>query len=246
MLFGFSAFNREDARRAGTLVLERGAARIKPARGIGGRGQTVVSTVAELNEVLQQLDVSELSRFGIVIEQNFDSIVTHSVGQVQVGELLASYYGIQRLTKDNSGRDVYGGSALVVARGDYDCLLNLKVPPNARVAIHKAQIYEGAVSKVFPDWIASRRNYDVAEVTDSEGGHHFGVLEQSWRVRGRESGRNCGARRISRRPVTFGGSRLVDRDLWRNRDTAGFGISALSRHGQSPRRDDQVHDSRTL
>ena len=42
VLFGFTAFSRQDARRAGILVLERGAARIKPSCGIGGRGQAVV------------------------------------------------------------------------------------------------------------------------------------------------------------------------------------------------------------
>src|SRR5206468_3252122 len=47
VLFGFTAFSRQDARRAGLLVLERGAARVKPPRAMGGRGQTVVSGVAQ-------------------------------------------------------------------------------------------------------------------------------------------------------------------------------------------------------
>jgi hypothetical protein len=182
VLFGFSAFNRADARHAGRRVLERGAARVKPSCGIGGRGQVVVSRIAELDKVIDGLDVAGLSRYGIVVEQNFDNIVTYSVGQVRVGELLASYYGTQSLTKDNAAADVYGGSALIVARGDYDALLGLEIAPNVRNIIAKARAYEAAVSEVFPDWMASRRNYDVAEVND--GAIHCGVLEQSWRIGG--------------------------------------------------------------
>jgi len=182
VLFGFTAFSRQDARRAGILVLERGAARIKPSCGIGGRGQVVVSDVAELDKVIESLDTAELSRYGIVVEQNFANIVTYSVGQVRVGELLATYYGTQSLTKDNRATEVYGGSTLIVARGDYDALLKLDIPPNVESIISKARAYEAAVSAVFPDWMASRRNYDVAEVTDS--GTYCGVLEQSWRIGG--------------------------------------------------------------
>ena len=182
VLFGFSAFSRADAHKAGSLVLERGVARVKPSCGIGGRGQMVVSTVWELEKAIDALDPAELSRHGIVVEQNFDNIVTYSVGQVRVGDLLASYYGTQSLTKDNSAADVYGGSTLVVARGDYDDLLKLGIAPNVQRVIAKARAYEAAVSDVFPDWLASRRNYDVAEVTD--GATHCGVLEQSWRIGG--------------------------------------------------------------
>jgi hypothetical protein len=124
----------------------------------------------------------ELSRDGIVIEQNFANIVTYSVGQVRVGDLLATYYGTQSLTKDNSAAEVYGGSSLIVARGDYDDLLKLDIAPNVQSVIVKARAYETAVAEVFPEWMASRRNYDVAEATDSAT--HVGVLEQSWRIGG--------------------------------------------------------------
>ena len=184
VLFGFSAFSRKDARRAGELVLKSGAARVKPARGIGGRGQSVVSNIDELERALERLHPSEISRYGVVIEQNFTKIITHSVGQVRVGELLATYYGRQSLTKDNTGADVYGGSSLIVARGEYDAWFDLEIAPNVRAVISNAQVYEAAVAKAFPQWIASRRNYDVAEVTDDRGRQRYGVLEQSWRIGG--------------------------------------------------------------
>jgi hypothetical protein len=184
VLFGFTAFTIQDARRAGTLVLERGRARIKPARGVGGRGQAVVSTVADLDAVLDTMDPAELARYGIVIEQNFDNVVTYSVGHVRVSDLVTTYYGMQLVTKDNSGSKVYGGSELVLVRGDYKTLLDLDLPREARLAINNARAYEAAAMQEFPGWIASRRNYDVAQVVDSDGRRRSGVLEQSWRIGG--------------------------------------------------------------
>ena len=184
VLFGFSAFSLADLRRAGAVVLERGRARVKPARGIGGRGQTVVTSAADLDAVLDTMDLAELARYGTVIEQNFDKIETCSVGQTHVADLLATYVGRQRLTKDNRGADVYGGSDLIVVRGDYDALLGLDLSHKARLAIANARVYESAASQAFPGWFASRRNYDVALVAGNHGRRCGGVLEQSWRIGG--------------------------------------------------------------
>jgi Protein of unknown function (DUF3182) len=184
VLFGFTAFALRDARRAGVLVLERGPARIKPARGVGGRGQTVVSRIAELEAVLDDTDPLALSRDGIVIEQNFDDITTYSVGQVRVSDLLATYYGTQSLTTDNCGSAVYGGSDLVAARGGYDALLSLDLTPEIRLILAQARMYDTAALQEFPGLIASRRNYDVASVIDTDGRRRAGVLEQSWRIGG--------------------------------------------------------------
>ena len=187
VLFGFSGFTIGDLRRAGRLVLERGRARLKPARGIGGRGQTVITSTAELDVALESIAPAELAQYGTVIEQNFDKIETYSVGQIHVADLLASYYGKQLLTKDNRGADVYGGSDLIVVRGDYETLLKLEMPQEARIAIKNARAYEAAASAAFPGWFASRRNYDVAQVIDQDGRRCCGVLEQSWRIGGASS-----------------------------------------------------------
>jgi hypothetical protein len=184
VLFGFSAFTIADARRAAALVLERGVARVKPACGVGGRGQSLVTTVGELDDALRAIEPEELSREGVVIEQNYDDVTTHSVGQVQVAELFASYCGTQRLTKDNRGTDVYGGSDLVVVRGGYDDLLALDHPPEVRTAVAQTRTYDAAAREEFAALIASRRNYDVACVTDADGVRRSGVLEQSWRIGG--------------------------------------------------------------
>ena len=187
VLFGFSAFTLADLRRAARQVLARGCARIKPARGIGGRGQTVITSTADLDALLDTIEPLELAHYGTVVEQNFDEIATYSVGQTYVADLLATYYGRQLLTLDNRDANVYGGSDLIVVRGDYDDLLNLGLPAEARLAINSAQTYEAAATRAFAGWIASRRNYDVAQVVGDDGRRSCGVLEQSWRIGGASS-----------------------------------------------------------
>ena len=182
-LFGFSAFTLQDARRAGALVLDRGSARIKPANGVGGRGQTVVSTSEELDAALAGIGEAKISHHGVAVEQNLVNVTTFSVGQVRVSDLLATYYGKQCSTKDGEGLDAYGGSELVVVRGDYERLIKLVRAPEVRMAIDQAVTYDAAAEE-FPGFIASRRNYDVAQGFDSEGRRCSGVLEQSWRIGG--------------------------------------------------------------
>ncbi len=184
VLFGFSTFTHDDARRAGARLLERGPVRTKPARATAGRDQTVISKVAELEAVLNEIEAAELSSSGLVLEENLTDVVTYSVGQVRVAELIATYYGIQRLTTDNGGEAVYGGSDLVVARGEFDALLRLDLSDETRLAVSQACIYDTAAMELFPGLFASRRNYDVAGGLDLHGQRRCGVLEQSWRMGG--------------------------------------------------------------
>jgi hypothetical protein len=182
-LFGFSAFTLNDALRGGALVLERGPARVKPANGIGGRGQIVVSNNDDLNRALGAIGDSEISRSGVVIEQNLAEVTTFSIGQVRMPEIVVTYCGRQRLTKDNQGSDIYGGSALTVVRGDFAELEKLVLTLDARLAIDQARAYDAAAREL-PGFIASRRNYDVAQGLGADGRGCSGVLEQSWRVGG--------------------------------------------------------------
>jgi uncharacterized protein DUF3182 len=184
VLFGFSAFSPDDARRAGALVLERGPVRLKPVRATGGRGQSVASDAAGLDAALAAIEPGDLSEHGLVLEEDLASVTTHSVGQVRVAGLVATYWGTQRLTPDNDGAPVYGGSDLLVARGGFDALLALDLPEGARLAVAQARAYDEAAMGCFPGMFASRRNYDVAQGTDAAGRPRCGVLEQSWRVGG--------------------------------------------------------------
>jgi hypothetical protein len=184
VLPGFSVFSLEDARQAGASLLQEGAVRLKLAGGIGGLGQSVAETVAQLEAQLQALDADMVAREGLVLERNLVQVVTYSVGQVRVGKLLATYHGTQRLTSNNRGEQVYGGSELTVVRGDFDALQRLGPPPNVQTAIAQARKYHNAAKTAFPGMFASRANYDIAQGVDDQGQWRSGVLEQSWRIGG--------------------------------------------------------------
>jgi hypothetical protein len=184
VLPGFSVFTLRDARSAGARLLKQGTVRIKKASGVGGLGQSVVADADELEARLQSFDAEELSRDGLVVEQNLPNVATHSVGQVRLGELLATYHGMQRLAVNNRGEEVYGGSDLIVVRGNFDALLRLDLGQKVRMAIAQARTYHDAAMASFPGMFASRCNYDVAQGLDDEGRWRSGVLEQSWRIGG--------------------------------------------------------------
>jgi hypothetical protein len=184
VLPGYAVFSRDDASRAGEQLLRDGLVRCKRSLAAGGLGQQTVATLAELDQALADLDECELTNCGLVLERHLDDVVTYSVGQVQLNGLRASYYGIQRLTLDNHGEAVYGGSDLVVVRGGFDDLLRLDVPDSVRLAIAQAATFDLAVQEHYPWVIASRRNYDVGQGYDASGRRLSGVLDQSWRIGG--------------------------------------------------------------
>ena len=74
---------------------------------------------------MDHLDPSDLAQHGLALERNLDDITTYSVGQVRRDDLTGTYCGTQRATPDNAGATVYGGSDLLVVRGDYGVLLGL-------------------------------------------------------------------------------------------------------------------------
>ncbi|MFU6378375.1 DUF3182 family protein [Metapseudomonas otitidis] len=184
VLEGFSVFSPEDARRAGQRLLERGPLRAKPVRAKAGRGQQVIRQLAELDALVAQLPTDELATWGLVLEEQLEDVATYSVGQVEVNGLLASYHGVQHLTRDGAGEPVYGGSDLYLVRGGYDALLAEPLPASIRLAVQQARRYEEAALHSYPDLLASRRNYDVARGRNAAGQWRSGVLEQSWRVGG--------------------------------------------------------------
>jgi len=184
VLPGFSAFSKRDAFDAGMRLLRHGAVRLKKPSGIGGLGQSVVVDEEQLADELESLDMEELRRIGLVLECNLDVKETRSVGQVRIGELVATYCGTQRLTQNNHGKEVYGGSNLVIVRGDFDDLLQLPFGEQVHTAIAQARTYHAAAMRCFAGMFASRCNYDIAQGVDEEGRWHSGVLEQSWRIGG--------------------------------------------------------------
>ena len=162
---------------------------------------------------LPAIDPDQLANAGLVLEENLTAVTTYSVGQVRVADLTATYYGSQRLTTDNGGDEVYGGSDLVVVRGDFDALVQLPLPESIRVAVEQARTYDAATS-VFPGMFASRRNYDVAQGVDARGQWRSGVLEQSWRIGGATGAEIAALEAFRADPALAGGTRIHVRDLW--------------------------------
>lgn len=183
VLPGFTAFTLQDAGKAGLSLLESGPVRLKPPGSAGWRDQVVVAAPAELDAALDELDPSELSQHGLTLERDLEDVTTYSVGQVRLDGLTVTYYGTQRATPDNAGATVYGGSNLLVVRGDYDALLGLRPASAFRLAIAQARVYDAATAE-FAGFFASRRNYDVAQGRDARGRWCCGVLEPSWRIGG--------------------------------------------------------------
>lgn len=169
---------------AGAEMLRSGTIRVKPVLGRAGKGQSVITGIDELQALLEQMDESELAIWGLVLEENLTDVITYSVGQVRLGGTVASYCGTQRLTRDNTGQLVYGGSDLRVVRGDYPELQQLGLPAQYMRAVLCAQQYERAALESLPGIVLSRRNYDIAEGTNARGERVTGVLEQSWRIGG--------------------------------------------------------------
>jgi hypothetical protein len=184
VLPGFTAFAPADARRAARELLAVGAVRLKAGQGVGGHGQAVVADAAALDEAIAIFDREGLRECGIAVELDLQAGITHSVGQVKVGGLQASYCGVQSTTTDNAGARVFGGSDLVIARGGYEALVALPLDPGVRIAIDQARAFDAAANAAFPGLLASRRNYDVLCGRDRAGRVRSGVLEQSWRLGG--------------------------------------------------------------
>ena len=184
VLPGFTAYTLEDARRAALRLLAGARVRLKPGEGVGGHGQTVVSSAAEVDAVLAKMDRASVERRGLVAETNLDFADTYSIGQVRVGGITASYCGTQRQTTDNFGRRAYGGSDLLFVRGGFDDLLqHAPLGRYARAAVERAKIFDAA-AEALEGFIASRRNYDAVCGRDASGRRYCRILEQSWRVGG--------------------------------------------------------------
>ena len=212
VLAGYSAFTRPDALRAGRLLLERGPVRVKLASGVAGMGQWIADDEAALVQILETVADDQVAT-GIVIEENLVEVVTHSVGCVRVAEWVATYCGVQRTTTNNHGMEVYGGSELRVVRGGFSALLALDLPVEVRHAIAQARVYDNAADRCFPGFFASRRNYDVAQGTDTKGRRHSGVLEQSWRIGG-ASGAEIGALKAFHADAALHTVRAVSREIY--------------------------------
>jgi hypothetical protein len=182
VLRGYSAFGRRDAAEAARRLLTVGPVRAKPPRAAGAREQCTLESLADVDALLARVTDDELAQNGIVFELNLDPVTTLSIGQVTLNDLTIAYHGHQWIGRNNTGRSVYGGSALTCIRGGWDALGRLAVEPAVRLAIRQTRIYDEATKEY--GIVASRRNYDVGQGTDARGQWRSGVFEASWRVGG--------------------------------------------------------------
>jgi hypothetical protein len=182
VLTGYSAFTPQDVRQATRRLLGIGAARAKMPRSAGARGQRTLTSLDDVEALLDVVSADDLAEHGIVLETNLVPVATLSVGLVSVAGITMAYHGHQRLTRDNDGREVYGGSDLFCVRGGWDTLEGLALDAVTRTAITQSRAYDAATEEY--DIIASRRNYDVGQGIDGDGHWRSGVLEASWRAGG--------------------------------------------------------------
>jgi hypothetical protein len=183
VLGGYTTFSLGDARRAAMLLLDDGPVRLKCVSGIGGAGQHLVRTAAEVDAALAGIDPVEFDG-GVTVEENLEEDVTYSVGCVNCGGETIAYCGTQRTTRNSRDHEVYGGSTLDVVRGGIGALIASGLLADPRAAVELAHAYDAAAFAAYPEAFASRRNYDVLFGRDKSGRRRAGVLEQSWRIGG--------------------------------------------------------------
>lgn len=180
---GYTVFSAGDARRAAERLFALGSIRLKRSISCGGGGQQAAANLTQVDAFLEKLPQDELATYGLVVETNLRDVTTYSIGQITVAGTRVTYYGTQRLAIDNEGHSVYGGSDLVCLRGNWDVLDQVALTSEIRLAALQARRYDGATA-AYPGFIATRRNYDVAQGVDDRGCVRSGVLEASWRSGG--------------------------------------------------------------
>lgn len=181
VLPGFSVFTSGDARRAAKQLLSLGPVRIKIPSCGSGKGQVVIRTIHGLDSFLDAYAEHDLRSSGLVLELNLFRIVTKNIGQVTIGSTTISYFGTQRMRKNNAGKIEYGGSDLTIFRGGWDAIHAIEsLSADAKSSLNCARLFDAAATELI-NLIASRRNYDVGVGVDAAGVKRIGVLESSWR-----------------------------------------------------------------
>jgi len=84
VLPGYTVFNNRDAQMAARRLLSRGPIRLKKPLSASGKDRTVVTTLNELDAVLETVTADEMATYGLVLEENLCQVRTFSVGEVAV------------------------------------------------------------------------------------------------------------------------------------------------------------------
>ena len=89
-------------------MLAHTSIRVKQPLEAGGRGQDIVTTLDELDPLLERLPASNIATYGLVLEQNLHQVTTLSIGHITVDDVTFTYHGRQRVTRNNAGHPAYG------------------------------------------------------------------------------------------------------------------------------------------
>src|SRR5262245_27503862 len=92
VLPGYTVFSNRDAQMAARRMLARGPIRLKKPLSASGKDQIAVTTLNELDAVLEKVGADEMATYGLVLEENLHQVRTLSVGEVAVGDLRISYH----------------------------------------------------------------------------------------------------------------------------------------------------------
>jgi len=103
VLPGYTVFGFNDARVAAERVLPHGPIRIKRSTEAGGRGQTLIATVEELEAVLEEMSTDEIANYGLVLEENLDQVTTLSIGHIIFDNIRFTYHGRQQSRRTTMG-----------------------------------------------------------------------------------------------------------------------------------------------
>ena len=159
---GWSAFSVSDARAAGRRLLQDGDVRVKLASGIGGVGQSVARSEAELDAQLAAIDPAEFAG-GVVLERNLVEVRTYSVGWVRVGSPAGRATSARSAARAAAtARRSTAAPRIEVVRGDFEALDRLAMEDGARRAIAQAH-----VRTTKPRWRASTACSRLAATTTS-------------------------------------------------------------------------------
>lgn len=202
VLPGYSVFSRNDALRTMSLLDEAGQTgiRAKLASANAGKGQKVIYSRQELEELLNLPPWQSQLEQGLVLEENLLDGETFSIGQTQVGEHLFSYIGQQHQTTNLQHESVYGGSSLLLVRGGFQQLLQLSGMKRIEHLLELTISYEKSIRQAFPELYASRRNYDLIVGKNARGHYKAAVLEHSWRFGGASIAEILAIRTLQRHP----------------------------------------------
>lgn len=161
---GYSAFSIPDIKKAYKLLTKKGyVVRFKDATGSFGTKQSKIRGDKHLNEIISQLNLENLEKYGVVLEANLigkkkKEPETLSAGWSYIGGEMYSYVGVQYIGKTNTPH-TYLGTELSLVKGNVDKLAKVISSSQFSELIKQVLLLNKATAYL-PDLICARFNFD--------------------------------------------------------------------------------------